>query len=32
MNMKKNVGMFLTLTLPIYALMGTLVLLTANIF
>lgn len=32
MNMKKNVGMFLTLTLPIYTMMGMVVLLTADIF
>jgi hypothetical protein len=30
--MKNNVGMFLTLTLPVYSMMGLLLLLTADIF
>lgn len=30
--MKKSVTMFLTLTLPVYTLMGTVLLLTADIF
>jgi|GEM_PF-5081085 len=30
--MKKNIGMFLTLTLPVYSMMGLVLLLTADIF